>query len=83
MSVREALKEEWFSTCLCFSYLACSIFPIVADEYNLSSKCPLQGFPYSRDGGVLPPPTKQQFSSYHPVKIDFLTVVIAPAPFLF
>ena len=29
------------------------------------------------------PPTKQQFSSYNPIKTAFLAVVIAPAPFLF
>ena len=28
-------------------------------------------------------PTKQQFSSYNPIKTAFLAVVIAPAPFLF
>ena len=28
-------------------------------------------------------PTKQQFSSYNPIKTAFLDVVIAPAPFLF
>ena len=28
-------------------------------------------------------PTKQHFSSYNPIKIAFLAVVIAAAPFLF
>ena len=31
----------------------------------------------------LAPATKQQFSSYNPIKTAFLTVVIALAPFLF
>ena len=29
------------------------------------------------------PPTKQQLSSYNPIKIAVLAVVIVPAPFLF
>ena len=29
------------------------------------------------------PPTKQQFSSFNPIKTTFLAVVIVPAPFLF
>ena len=29
------------------------------------------------------PPTKQQFSSYNPIKITFLAVVTASAQFLF
>ena len=29
------------------------------------------------------PPTTQQFSSYNPIKTEFLAVVNAPAPFLF
>ena len=29
------------------------------------------------------PPTKQQFSSYNPIKTEFLAVVIVLAPFLF
>ena len=39
-----------------------------------------QGFPF-----LFPPPqvTKQQFSSYNPIKTAFLTVVNVPAPFLF
>ena len=28
------------------------------------------------------PPTKQQFSSFNPIKTAFLAVVIGPAPFL-
>ena len=38
---------------------------------------------------TIPPPsnvnpsTKQQFSSYNPIKTAFLAVVIVPAPFLF
>ena len=31
----------------------------------------------------IPPPTKQQFSSYNPIKTAFLAVAIAPAPSLF
>ena len=32
---------------------------------------------------LFPPPTKQQFSSYNPIKTAFLAVFIVPAPFLF
>ena len=45
--------------------------------YPLHLEKPLQPNFYS------PPPTKQQFSSYNPIKTAFLAVFIVPAPFLF
>ena len=60
------------------------------------SSPPLEKFPPFSRLPLLPPtnfyslstknqfsPTKQQFSSYNPIKAAFLAVVTAPAPFLF
>ena len=46
--------------------------------YPLHLEKPLQPNFYSP-----PPPNKQQFSSYNPIKTAFLAVFIVPAPFLF
>ena len=94
MIVDSDLSNGWYVTTkgiYIYIYIYIRVFPTGGNggkvlppppAKNLLIPPHLEKFPHSR---LTPPPktTKQQFSSYNPIKTAFLAVVNALAPFLF